>query len=83
MRSQVTSAIVSMQAADVKNIMDGYPCWSPSWKLLPNTYESAHEFWGDLFRAAFPHTKKLLDKEVNLHDTTLHPLETLENICRA
>ncbi|CAL5229132.1 g12401 [Coccomyxa viridis] len=53
----------AVEAAELKNDMDGYPWWSPSWKLLPNTYECAHDFWGDLFRATFPHTKKLLDKE--------------------
>ena len=51
-------------AADMDNIMDGFPFWSPAWKLLPNAYECAHEFWEDLFRASFPHTKKLLEKRV-------------------
>lgn len=62
--NQVTCDVVLLQAADLDNIMDGFPSWSPAWKLVPNTYECAHEFWEDLFRASFPHTKKLLDKRV-------------------
>ena len=53
-----------LQADDLDGIMDAYPYWSPSWNLLPNTYESAHEFWHDLFKSSFPNLKKLLDKKV-------------------
>ncbi len=45
----VTGSSLLLQADDLDGIMDAFPYWSPSWTLLPNTYECAHESWEDLF----------------------------------
>ena len=53
-----------MQAADLNEVAGEWPDWSPSWTLLPNTYDCAHEFWQELFQASFPHLGKLMKKKV-------------------
>ena len=79
-RKQLKIEDTLLQVADLNEIMDAFPYWTPSWTLLSNTYDCAHEFWEDVFMKSFPHLGKLLKKKVYPFigtDCTLHTLCSL------